>query len=162
MSNKFHHIYSLEMRIPSERCPRRLQFHKHGSLRLCGKRTSRSKPSCDSVIIPTYGKSYSRVRGMVRAYQYGSPDCFAAGGDDMDSYGKIDSHYVDGISITHGRYPRKHVWTYAVAWRQYTFRNNGLNTCPSTGHGKAQPGFVGDNKLLLFLLLGQSRPTVVG
>ena len=82
---------------------------------------------------------------MVRAYQYGSPDCFAAGGDDMDSYGKIDHYYVDGISITHGRYPRKHVWTYAVAWRQYTFGNNGLNTCPSTGHGKAQPGFVGDN-----------------
>ena len=138
ISTGFRHIYSLDMRIPTQSCPKTLQYRKHGSLRLCGKRTN--KASCDSVIIPTYGKHYSRVRGRVRAYQYGSPDCFAGHG-----HGKIDSYYVDGISITHGKYPRKHVWTYAAAWRQYTLGRNPSNTCPSTGRGRAQPGFVGDN-----------------
>ena len=27
----------------------------------------------------------------------------------------IDSQYVDGVSLTHGQYPRKHIWTFAAA-----------------------------------------------
>ena len=27
----------------------------------------------------------------------------------------IDSSYVDGVSLTHGQTPRKHIWTFAAA-----------------------------------------------
>ena len=121
------------MTIPDEKCPDALQLHTSDSLRLCGKKTGRS---CESVIIHTGGVPYQEVRGKVKAYQFGSPDCFRGG--------SIDNVYVDGISITQGR-PRKHVWTYALAWRQYTPGSNPSNTCPSTGGGRGPPGFVGDH-----------------
>jgi hypothetical protein len=41
----------------------------------------------------------------------------------------VDSGYVDGVSLTHGRDPRKHIWTFAA----------GL--CP----GNPPPAFVGDD-----------------
>ena len=125
------------MTIPSEDCPSSLQFRQNGNLRLCGKKTN--GPNCNSVNIPTNGMSYSKVLGNVKAYQFGSPDCFASHPQNIDSY------YVDGISITHGSSPRKHVWTYAVAWRQFTPSNNPINTCPSTGGGSGPWNFVGDN-----------------
>ena len=40
-------------------------------------------------------------------HQYGSPDGFNTGTD------SIDSHYIDGISITHGN-PRTHLWSYVA------------------------------------------------
>ena len=51
--------------------------------------------------------------GRVIGYQFGSTDAF-------HSYYKnralfIVSHYVDGVSVTHGRSPRKHIWTFAAA-----------------------------------------------
>ena len=45
--------------------------------------------------------------GQVRGYQFQSPDAFYSLGRGIDSF------YVDGISITHGKNPRKHLWTYA-------------------------------------------------
>ena len=32
------------------------------------------------------------------------------------TYVNIDSNYVDGISLTHGNNPRRHIWTFAVAF----------------------------------------------
>ena len=53
----------------------------------------------------TQGISYIKVCGQLRGYQYRSPDAFIGN--------NIDSCYVDGISITYGSSPRKHIWTYA-------------------------------------------------
>ena len=123
------------MTIPGQCCPDALQLHTSNSLHLCGKKTG---ATCNSIIIPTHGKSYQEVRGIVRAYQFGSPDAFQT-----NKQGNIDSNYVDGVSITHGKSPRKHVWTYAIGYRQY--KSGSVFTCPSTGGGRPQPAFVGDN-----------------
>ena len=32
----------------------------------------------------------------------------------------IDDGYVDGVSITHGNHPRKHIWTLAAALDEVT------------------------------------------
>ena len=125
------------MSIPSQNCPSTLQFRQHDDLRLCGKKTNGA--SCDSVTIPTHDLSYSKVLGRVKAYQFGSPDCFASHPQNIESY------YVDGISITYGSSPRKHVWTYAAAWRQFIPNKGARNTCPSTGDGDGPWNFVGDN-----------------
>ena len=135
--SEFRPIYSLDMRIPSQKCPSSLQLREHGDLRLCGKKTN--GPSCDSVTIPTNGQSYSKVLGKVKAYQFGSTDCF------KNHPQNIDSYYVDGISITYGSPPRKHVWTYAAALRQFIPNNNPTNTCPSTGGGTGPWNFIGDD-----------------
>ena len=63
----FRHIYQLDMTVPKRCCPDALQLHTSNSLRLCGKKTG---TSCNSITIPTYGKSYQEVRGVVRAYQF--------------------------------------------------------------------------------------------
>ena len=125
------------MTIPSQNCPSSLQFQQHGDLRLCGKKTN--GPSCDSIAIPANGQSYKKVLGKVKAYQYGSPDCFQVHPEDIDSY------YVDGISITYGSSPRTHVWTYAAALHQFYPGKNIPNTCPSTGGGAGPWDFVGDD-----------------
>ena len=137
------------MRIPTQECPETLQLHNSDSLRLCGKTNG---ASCDSIIIPIdNSSSYSRVRGRVRAYQYGGPDGFSGAGSrsmPRRSGGRnrqIDGNYVDGISITRGSDTRQHVWTYAVGVHQYIRNDNSERTCPSTGIGRRQPGFVGDN-----------------
>ena len=125
------------MAIPTQHCPHSLHYTTYNSLRLCGRHTG---TGCSSIIIPTKGKSYREVRGRVRAYQFGSPDAFKT-----SRQGNIDSNYVDGISITYGKSPRKHIWTYAIAFRQYSTRNtHPTYTCPRNG-GAAPPAFVGDD-----------------
>ncbi len=54
--------------------------------------------------------THSYVCGKIIAYQYGSPDAFAVHGRPPNP--TIDSNYVDGISLTHGSTPRKHIWTF--------------------------------------------------
>ena len=120
-----------------EQCPGALKLHTSNSLRLCGKKAG---ASCNSITIPTHGKSYQEVRGVVIAYQFGSPDAFQT-----NKRGNIDSNYVDGVSITHGKSPRKHIWTYAIGYRQYKSGSVSQSTCPSTGGGRPQPAFVGDD-----------------
>jgi hypothetical protein len=39
-----------------------------------------------------------------------TPDTFGQGQSQQ-----IDGHYIEGISLTHGTYPRKHIWTFAAA-----------------------------------------------
>ena len=46
---------------------------------------------------------YGQVCGRITGYQIGSPDTFIGG--------SIDSHYMDGISVTHGS-PRQHIWSF--------------------------------------------------
>ena len=134
-SSGFRHIYQLDMNIPDHNCPDVLELCTFNSLRLCGRKSGPTK--CNSIQIPTNGISYQQVRGRVRAYQFGSPDAFETSTQD-----NIDANYVDGISITHGNSPRKHIWTYAIGYRQY---KNSIFTCPSTGGGTPQPAFVGDD-----------------
>ena len=127
------------MTNPNQWCPGALKLHTSNSLRLCGKKTG---ASCNSITIPTHGKRYQEVRGIVRAYQFGSPDAFAPRNR---VHGNIDANYVDGISITHGHSPRKHIWTYAIGYRQYKSGSASGSTCPSTSSGDPQPAFVGDD-----------------
>ena len=72
----------------------------------CGRTNTRG--GCASVPISVQF-SYSQVCGIVKGYQYHSPDAFEPinGG-----HNTIDTYYVDGVSITHGS-PRRHLWTYA-------------------------------------------------
>lgn len=128
----FKKVYSLDMTNSAESCPTGFTLHTSGSKRMCGKSAS----GCASIAVPVSGQSYTKVRGQVIAYQYASPDAFNTGSTN------INGGYVDGISITHGKSQRKHVWTLGVGIILY---GTASSTCPNTGHGHVQPAFVASN-----------------
>ena len=132
-------VANLNMTDPNQQCPDNLELSYTNPIRLCGRR--RTDRGCDSVIFPTYGVQYQQVCGRVRGYQFGSPDAFHDHGNCQGPC-NINRSYVDGVSITHGHSPRKHVWTYAAG--NYENRAD-LFTCPCTGGGASPPNFVGSD-----------------
>ena len=99
-------------------------------------RASSATASCSSVTYPTHRIKYQKVCGQAVGYQYWNTDAFEGPKD-------INSHYVDGMSITYGS-PRKHVWTYAVGLSDDY--NYPTWNCPCAKHpGPAPPVFVGDH-----------------
>ena len=103
----------LNMTQPGAECPPGLTEHKYRNLKneVCG-RPHRSGGGCACTTFSTLGLSYYKVCGQVRGYQFNSPDAFVPLGRGIDSF------YVDGISITHGKNPRKHIWTYACGLQE--------------------------------------------
>ena len=97
----------LNMTQPNATCPPALERKDtNAGLALCYKRNA----GCDSTVYSTLGLSYSQVCGQIRGYQYGTPDAF----DNVVTNPTININepYADGVSITYGSSPRKHLWTY--------------------------------------------------
>ena len=101
-------VAELNMTDPQERCPSGFRTITSPK-RMCGRP---SGPGCASVTFPVNGVHYSRVCGRVIGYQYSSMDAFDSYHDHQSM---IDDVYVDGVSLTHGRSPRQHIWTFANA-----------------------------------------------
>ena len=109
------------------------------------KRTcARSGNGCRSTTYPVDGISYSRICGKIKAYQYSSMDAFNAYYDDRAI--TIDDVYVDGVSLTHGKKPRKHIWSFANALDE---TQNNYWVCPCTKtvtpYTGAVPPFIGED-----------------
>ena len=130
----------LNMTDPSEECPRGFRLYNQNGVRACGRPASSSGGCQSSVQFPTYGVPYSEVCGRVTGYQYYSPDAFRS-----PNVG-INSHYVDGVSLTHGS-PRKHIWTFAASLQENQVTKFGVNLlCPcSPGSTQIPPAFVGND-----------------
>ena len=75
-------------------------------IRVCARPNS-TEGSCPGVLYHA-SRQYSKVCGRVIGYQFGSPSAFE------NEHLIIDEAYVEGVSITHGRNPRKHIWSYAA------------------------------------------------
>ena len=92
-------------------------------------------------VLHTIGLDYSHVCGELRGYQLGTPDAF--GHYNIDKGRTIDDAYVDGVSITYGRSPRKHIWTYAVG---VNLGHHPINACPCSKNSTAiVPPFIGSD-----------------
>ena len=132
-------VASIDMTDPSSTCPSGLRTIFEGSHRLCAMNIDNA--GCSSAILPVEGVQYSRVCGKIIGYQQGSPDAFRGGQT------TIDSHYVDGISLTHGNSPRKHIWTFVVALHEYNSARDTVCPCTNTRNDPppAVPPFVGQD-----------------
>ena len=132
----------LDMTDATENCPSGFRLYQSGEVRACGKATS-SGGSCTSVQFPSNGISYSQVCGRVVGYQYGTPDA----ADPRAIMNDINSHYVDGVSITRGS-PRQHVWTLMAGLHEASIFENGQFNCPcsqgSTQNSTLQ-SFIGND-----------------
>ena len=119
----------------SYNCPTGLNLTSY-SKRTCG----RSPATCTSTTFSVGGLSYSRVCGRIRGYQYGSTSAFYFSTQD------IDSHYVDGVSLTHGTAGnRQHIWTFAAGISENTTVYP-AECCPcDTPNQRRFPTFVGND-----------------
>ena len=125
----------INMTEDGAQCPTSLQIITSPK-NLCTRRVSNTT-SCSSVTFPTGGLRYSKICGQAVGYQHYSMDAFQGSKD-------INSHYVDGMSITYGS-PRKHVWTYAVGLSD-DYNYYGKFNCPCAKYpGPAPPSFVEDH-----------------
>ena len=137
----------INMSEPNATCPFGLTLHQYNNIDhgLCSRPVSSSGSSA-LVFFSTSGVIYSKVCGQVIGYQYGSPDGFPPdlGGGVFVHNPNIDNIYVDGVSITYGSNPRKHIWTLGVGLYEYS---TCVQCCPSnTGStGTIVPSFVGND-----------------
>ena len=121
-------------------CPKPLERFAVNRVWYC-RRTARP---CTSVYFSTLQKMYTSVCGKVEAYQYGSMDSFSPSTANRTP----DDFYVEGISITHGASPRRHIWTYAVGLNANPAAGYNLHDqCPCTVAGSSQtrPSFLGND-----------------
>ena len=80
-------------------------------VRGCGRSSTASR-TCDSVVYPINGLTYSRVCGRITAYHKGWSEGFSS----SFSSTNIEAAYVSGISLTHGLPgTRQHIWTFVGA-----------------------------------------------
>ena len=113
-------------------CPTGLSINHN----LCGKPSY--EPHCVSTVFSSHNITYSKVCGQLRGYQYGRIN-----GLHYIAHG-IESHYVDGVSITHGSNPRKHIWTYVGG--RFEDEHSSAGGCPcSTGYTGGNTSFIGSH-----------------
>ena len=107
---------------------------------LCDRFNS-SSGGCNGTFFNTYGISYQHICGQVRGYQYRIADGIYPNDDNSDD--SIDGYYVDGVSITHGSNPRKHIWTYICGQLQYGTNHQ---NCPCNSDSEATlPSYVSND-----------------
>ncbi len=134
----------INMTDPNQQCPQGLQLTGY-SRRSCGRPPTSSVAVCSSVMFPVDGVQYRQVCGRAIGYRFG--DSYAFGGYHEVGRRTIDVAYVDGLSVTHGRSPRTHIWTFASSLYNGTSGGNYRNQrCPcEEGNTLGSPPFVGND-----------------
>ena len=118
----------------NEKCPDEFRLYNENGVRACGRPVS-SGGSCVGITFPSGNIEYSQVCGKVIGYQVGWTDGAA------HTTSSINSHYSDGISLTHGN-PRSHIWTFMAG----TTDNYLYSNCPcGSKYPKTPPLFVGSD-----------------
>ena len=130
--------WMLVTKIDAKRgCPRSMKRVNANWKKVCVKKNKK----CSSAKFSARGIPYSYVCGMAKGYAYSTPDAFRQFHNNVG----LDQVYVDGVSITHGRRPRKHIWTYAAGSLQNGSNRRGYGQfmCPcAIGSTQKVPSFV--------------------
>ena len=129
-------VASINMTDTSTTCPSGLKTLTD-PIRRCAMNIN--SIGCSSTMLSVQGIEYSQVCGKIIGYQDKTPDAFSGG--------TIDSSYVDGISLTHGTQPRKHIWTFAGALHEHYSHLTGICPCinASITPPPPVPDFVGND-----------------
>ena len=122
-------VANIDMTDPNQQCPpgcrQRTDFRSCDSI------------GCTSITLPSHGFEYRQVCGRIRAYQYAYTRAFYP-----YYYSRsrtIEDRYVYGMSLTHGRQPRQHIWTFASALSEYY---SNYFACPCTRTNQPYTGYV--------------------
>ena len=110
VSGQWRRVAYLDTNQTNLLCPEGLQTsNDNTSCKICGFHRT-----CSSVIYPTHGHFYSKVCGKVHAHYLGTPDGFQIFQHVRPPTPNIDDNYVDGVSLTYGNCPKRHIWTFSV------------------------------------------------
>ena len=133
-------VISFDMDNPSHSCPSGLQFFTNVKRR-CG--IGSDSAGCASTVFGVHGVPYQKVCGKVIGYQKATTDAFL-----NFNLHSIEGAYIDGASLTHGRNPRHHIWTFANALDEIYRQEARPYVCPCTyreGSTSPIPSFVGND-----------------
>ena len=126
----------LDMTDPHQTCPQGFK-QINSPKRSCGRNLPNG--GCNSATFSVEGFNYHKVCGRIIGYHYGTPSGFYT----YDN--SIDGPYLEGVSISHGHNPRKHIWSFANALQEDTTSYNG-HICPCNPQNTMQiPSFVGND-----------------
>jgi len=132
----------LDMTDPHQTCPQGFR-QVNSPKRTCARR--QRSAGCSSVTYNSHGINYTKICGRIISYQYGSPSGFYTPYYPGSS---IDGPYLEGVSVTHGQSPRKHIWSFANALQEaYGYESN-RHICPCRPNSTMQqyiPSFVGND-----------------
>ncbi len=137
-------VADIDMTDPYEKCPDGFKVinRTESPLRTCGRTDSLKR--CASTTFPVHGVKYSHVCGRIIGYQVGSPDAFYP----FIHLGQsIDGYYINGISLTHGKSPRQHIWSFAGAVGE-SYHGGDDSLCPCINNRESAsniPLFVGND-----------------
>ena len=135
-------VTKINMTNSSHTCPAGLKLLTTPK-RLCAMNIDGG--GCSSATFNLHGIRYTHVCGKIIGYQQKSPDAFWPYRNNRRL--TIDDQYVDGISLTHGRNPRKHIWTFVGALDEVP--SHGPHICPCTNIHNAVtipiPPYVGSD-----------------
>ena len=132
-------VANIDMTNSSHTCPQGLRTLTSPK-RLCG--INISEAGCSSATFAAHGMEYSHMCGKVIGYQWGVTQAFY--GYTGNRGLTIDDHYVTGASLTHGRNPRKHIWTLAAGLSETQHSTEGC-PCSHAYSAYAIPPWVGDD-----------------
>ena len=118
----------LDMSDPRQTCPSNWTLNT-SPVRGCGQSTTGRRRTCDSVVYPVNGRSYSSVCGKIIAYH--SSVSLGFHSTRFIRNISIDESFVSGLSLTHGQPgAREHVWTFVGAFNEIDNEYNGRYNCP--------------------------------
>ena len=130
----------VDMTQPNQECPSGFTTITTPK-RLCGRLVVYG---CSSTMFSTNGFAYEQVCGKVIAYQNKTPD-----GQCPSAYRSrtIDEVYIDGVSLTHGSSPRKHIWTFIASHGEMSLFDTRCNACPcfTNFRGTTRIPFIGED-----------------
>ncbi len=135
-------VAELDMTDNSNQCPNTLTQRTDSNKRTCAVNSDSS--FCAPIIYSTNTIQYSKVCGKIIAYQVSSLDAFGS----RPPHPTIDSSYVDGISLTHGSNPRKHIWTFVGSLDEIGTNIGASCSCTNrviTSNAPFPPAFVGND-----------------
>ncbi len=135
-------VAELDMTDNNTQCPSTLTQRIDSNKRTCA--VNSNSASCAPVIYSTNTIQYSKVCGKIIAYQVSSLDAFGS----RPPNPTIDSNYVDGISLTHGSNPRKHIWTFVGSLDEIGANIEASCSCTNrmrTSNAALPPAFVGND-----------------
>ena len=103
-------VANIDMTDSSHTCPQGLRTLTT-PLRMCGRNATSA--GCSSATFDSHGIPYTRVCGKIIGYQDKTPNAFQPYYDNRAL--TIDDTYIDGVSLTYGSKPRKHIWSFVAA-----------------------------------------------
>lgn len=105
----WHKVARLNMTNSSHNCPAPwIEDSTNGAQFRACKRSNNVR-GCDSVFFSTNRRRYNKVCGRAEGYQNRSTVGFLRS---FHNHLTIDQGYITGVSVTHGRPPRSHIWTF--------------------------------------------------